>query len=595
MGFLFLPKITSSEERSPSITSNTAPPQDEKTVHGTTRPAEDQLSEEAGQSAFDKETQAGVKRVQALATVWSKSSLIAAYAFIWLIYVVTSLEEVIIRALNPYVTSDFSLHSLTAATGIMSYIIGGLTKIPIAKILDTWGRPQGMALTLFLWIVGFIMMAGCKNVETYAAAQVFSAVGAQGVSYCMTVFISDTSSLRNRGLMLAFATSPYIFTTFAGGPASESVLSPGGIGWRWGFGIFTLIIPAVVLPLIFIFWFNQRKAKKQGVLVEKHSKLTVGSLKRYAIEVDLPGILILAAGMALFLLPFSLYSYQPEGWQSPMVISMIVVGGVLLIFFAVYERFFAVKTFIPLSLLSDRTVFFGGMMFVFNYAASAIWGGYFYSMLQVVWALSVTEASYISSIFRVGQCLWCLGVGLAIRYSGRFKWLAVYVGMPFNMLAIGLMIYFRRSDQDIGFIALTQILVSFAGGTIVICGELAMMAPSDQQHLAVILAILNLFASIGSAIGGTISTTIWTSLFYRKLVQYMPAGSDAASTYASLVTQLSYEEGSPEREAINRAYGETQRYMLITSLCFVAIAYVCVFLWRDISVKNLKQVKGRVI
>lgn len=96
---------------------------------------------------------------------------------IWLIYVVTSLEEVIIRALNPYVTSDFSLHSLTAATGIMSYIIGGLTKIPIAKILDTWGRPQGMALTLFLWIVGFIMMAGCKNVETYAAAQVFSAVG----------------------------------------------------------------------------------------------------------------------------------------------------------------------------------------------------------------------------------------------------------------------------------------------------------------------------------------------------------------------------------------------------------------------------------
>lgn len=411
----------------------------------------------------------------------------------------------------------------------------------------------------------------------------------------MTVFISDTSSLRNRGLMLAFATSPYIFTTFAGGPASESILSPSGIGWRWGFGIFTLIVPAVVLPLVFIFWFNQRKAKREGVLVEKSNKLTMGSLKHYAIEVDLLGILILAAGMALFLLPFSLYSYQSEGWQSPMVISMIVIGGVLLIFFGVYERFFAIKTFIPFALLSDRTVFFGGMMFVFNFAASSIWGGYFYSMLQVVWGLSVTEASYISSIFRVGQCLFAIGVGLAIRYTGRFKWLAVYIGMPLNMLAIGLMIYFRRPDQDIGFIAMTQIFVSFSGGTTVICGELAMMAPSDQQHLAVILAILNLFGSIGSAIGGTISTTIWTSEFYQKLVQYMPAGSDAASTYASLVTQLSYEEGSPEREAINRAYGETQRYMLITSICFVACAYVCVFLWRDIEVKNLKQVKGRVI
>lgn len=96
---------------------------------------------------------------------------------VWLVYVVTSLEEVIIRALNPYVVSDFQLHSLTAATSIMASIIGGLTQIPIAKILDTWGRPQGLALTLFIWIVGFIMMAGCNNVSTYAAAQVFSAIG----------------------------------------------------------------------------------------------------------------------------------------------------------------------------------------------------------------------------------------------------------------------------------------------------------------------------------------------------------------------------------------------------------------------------------
>ena len=69
------------------------------------------------------------------------------------------------------------LHSLTAATSIMANIIGGLSKIPLAKILDSWGRPQGMSLMLIIWVVGFIMMAGCNNVETYAAAQVFSSVG----------------------------------------------------------------------------------------------------------------------------------------------------------------------------------------------------------------------------------------------------------------------------------------------------------------------------------------------------------------------------------------------------------------------------------
>jgi fucose permease len=96
---------------------------------------------------------------------------------IWWIYFVTALQEVVVRAMNPYVTSAFRLHSLTAATGIMSSIIGGLTKIPLAKLLDMWGRPQGLLLSLFVWMVGYIMMASCQNVETYAAAQVFSSTG----------------------------------------------------------------------------------------------------------------------------------------------------------------------------------------------------------------------------------------------------------------------------------------------------------------------------------------------------------------------------------------------------------------------------------
>lgn len=79
--------------------------------------------------------------------------------------------------MNPYVTSAFRLHSLTAAVGIMSSIIGGLSKIPLAKLLDMWGRPQGLLISLFCWIVGYIMMAGCNNVQTYAAAQVFASTG----------------------------------------------------------------------------------------------------------------------------------------------------------------------------------------------------------------------------------------------------------------------------------------------------------------------------------------------------------------------------------------------------------------------------------
>lgn len=564
----------------------------EKGVHTTTKPDDTQR---IGADNIDGDAQRGVQRMQALATVWTRSNLIAAYTFIWLIYSVVSLEEVIVRALTPYVTSDFSLHSLTAATNIMAYIIGGLTKIPLAKILDTWGRPQGMALCLVIWVVGFVMMAACNNVETYAAAQVFSAVGSQGVSYCMTVFVSDTSALRNRGLMLAFATSPYIFTTFAGGPASESVLSGDGPGWRWGFGIFTIIIPVVVTPLVLVFWYNQHKAEKKGLISATRGSVTFAALKKYAVEVDLFGCLLLASGMALFLLPFSLWSYQRNGWESPMIIGMITSGAILLILFVLWEKYLAPKTFIPFELLADRTVLGGSFMFIFNFAGSSIATPYFYSMLQVVWDLNVTQASYISSIFRVGQCLFSIFVGIAIRWSGGFKWLAMYVGMPLNLLGVGLKIYARQPDKSIGIIAVSEIFTAFAGGCLVICGELAMMAPSDHQHVAVILAILNLVSSIGSAIGNTIATTIWTREFHNKLVQYTPEGTDVAAIYASLRTQLSYEVGSPVRDGINTAYGETQRLLVITALCFLAVAYGFILIWKDLNVKIMKQVKGRVV
>ncbi|KAJ5158760.1 Major facilitator superfamily domain general substrate transporter [Penicillium coprophilum] len=568
------------------------PSEKEPDISHTTRDKVDDHGK-LDQECLDREAQAGVKAVQATAAVWTKCHLILAYVIIWFIYFVTSIQEVVIRSLNPYVTSAFMLHSLTAATSIMANIIGGLSYIPLAKLLDSWGRPQGMTLTMIIWVVGFIMMAACDNVQTYAAAQVFSSVGSQGVSYCLTVFISDTSALKNRALMLSFATSPYIITTWIGGPISQSVLE--GPGWRWGFGIFTICVPIVVAPLCLLFFWNQKKAKKMGLLSPSHGPLTLATVKQYCVEVDLVGIILLAGGMALFLLPFSLWSYQKDQWRSAMIICMIVFGGLLLITFAIYERFWAPVTFIPFKLLMDRTVFFGGLMFVFEFFNSMVWGSYFSSMLQVVWGLNVTEASYVSAIYRVGSCLFCLLVGFLIRWTGRFKWLAVYFSYPLMILGVGLMIKFRQPDAGIGYICMTQIFVAFAGGTTVICGELAMMAPSDHQHIAVILAMLNLFGSIGSAIGSTVSAAIWTGEFPKALARYMPPEVSVAKVYSDITAQLSYEWGSPTRNAIARAYGDAQQYMLITSVCMLVVAWGCAAMWRDIKIKDLKQVKGRVI
>jgi hypothetical protein len=414
----------------------------------------------------------------------------------------------------------------------------------------------------------------------------------QGVSYCITIFIADTTSLINRPLMLAFATSPYIVTTWIGGPMAEAILL--GPGWRWGFGIFTIITPIVVLPLCFLFLWNERKARRAGLIAER-GPLTLAAMKKYFIEADVIGIVILAAGMSLFLLPFNIYSRQPEGWRSPMIICMIIFGSLLIICFILYEKYLAPVKFIRTELLADRTVLFGGMMVVFVFCQSYVWGSYFTSMLLAAWNTGATKATYISNIYRVGSCFSGIVLALGIRYTGRFKWVALYFGLPMMMLGVGLMIHFRHPGQEIGYIVMTQIFVAFAGGPLVIAAEMAMMTPLDHQYIAAIIAILDLFGSVGTALGFTISAAIWTTAFKNAVIDRVPPTAPAESIYNSLIVQLGYPWGTEIRHGIALAYGDAQRYMLITSVCLLACAFGCAALWRDLKIKDVKQTKGNVV
>ncbi|SPQ24493.1 8b9da8dd-484c-481c-9aea-edac19bfe2b5 [Thermothielavioides terrestris] len=513
--------------------------------------------------------QAGVRDVEAFTKVWSKGHIVLAYVTIWCIYFVDAMQQGMSTSLTPYVTSAFQEHSLTAATSIFSSLIGGLFKLPLAKILDIWGRPHGFIFMMICLTIGLAMMAGCNNVETYAAGQVFYWVGYNGVSYSISIFIADTSALKNRALMFAFVSSPYIITVWIGGPLADAFLN--GPGFRWGFCAFAIITPFICTPLLALFYVNYRKAREQGLITDRESNRTwLQSIKYYAIEFDVIGLLLITAGLALFLLSFNLYAKQADGWRSPMIIAFIIVGGLLVVAFVLFEKCLAPKTFIPYELLMDRTVLgacvLAGTLFVSFY----IWDSYFSSFLQVVNGLDVTKSSYIVNIYSIGSCFWSLVVGAAIRLTGRFKWIALYFGVPVTILGVALMAAFRQPDVNVGYIVMCQIFIAVAGGALVICEQMAVMAATSHNYVAVVLAIEAMFSNVGGAVGSTIAGAIWNGVFPQKLAQHLPP-------------------------TIQQAYGDAQRLMIIASAVVQVISVVSVLVWRDIKVKDFKQVKGLVI
>lgn len=396
--------------------------------------------------------------------------------------------------------------------------------------------------------------------------------------------------------MFAYSNSPYIITTWIGGPLATAFLN--GPGFRWGFGVFSIIQPLACSPLLALFIYNQRKAKKMGLLPMSDSKrTTLQSIKHYAIQFDLAGLILLCSGIALFLLPFSLYSYQAEGWESPMVVGMIVAGVVLIVLFALFEKFVAPVQFLPFHLLRDRTILGANVLAAALFVSFYVWDSYFNSFLQVVPGLTIIETSYVDNIYSIGSCLWALVAGAWIACFGRFKNIALFFGVPFTALGVGLMIAFRQPDVNIGYIVMCQIFIAFAGGTLVICEQVAAMAAVTHQYITVVLAIQGMCASIGGAIGMTVAGAVWTGTFPERLQRYLPEDekSNYLSIYADLEMQLSYPQGTPARDAISQAYGDAQKFMLIGGTAVMAIAFVAVACWRNIDVKTKKQVKGRVI
>lgn len=106
--------------------------------------------------------------------------------------------------------------------------------------------------------------------------------------YCIDVITADTSTLKNRGLAYAFTSSPWIITAFAGPPASESAYVH--IYWRWGFGIFAIILPFVAAPFVYILKKTEKKAKETLAGVEPSEKgpqrTLLQSIWFYLIEFD---------------------------------------------------------------------------------------------------------------------------------------------------------------------------------------------------------------------------------------------------------------------------------------------------------------------
>jgi len=79
-------------------------------------------------------------------------------------------------------------------------------------------------------------------------------------------------------------------------------------------------------------------------------------LLRWTNKVAVVGIILITASFALILLPFSIAQYARNGWATPYIIAMEVIGVVCGASFVVWEYKFSPAQFLPWHYLKDRSI-----------------------------------------------------------------------------------------------------------------------------------------------------------------------------------------------------------------------------------------------
>ncbi|GAW09845.1 drug:h+ antiporter [Lentinula edodes] len=469
----------------------------------------------------------GVLKVEAASKVYGRYSRIALFTGLGFAAYIYSLDNQTTSSYIAFAASDLGGHSLISSIQTAQSIILACGKPIIAKFADISSRGTAYVVALLFHVMGYTIIASAQSINAVAVGIVLFAIGYTGLQLLMQIIIADITTLEWRGLINGLLALPFIVNSFIGPNIATAVLET--VGWRWGYGMFVILVPLCLSPLIITLLWAERKAKVLGLapVKELSSESLLGRARILAEELDLFGLVLITACIASILVPLTLTGTVNGGWSNPSMIVLIVLGCILLPVCGVWDLRYAKYPVVPPRFFKNRSVIIVSLIGALDFCSYFLTSVYLYSFIIVVkpWQVLVLLVKD--------------GVALMIRSRGA-----------------------NGSDAELVW---TQILQGIGGGFAASCSQVGAQASVPHVDLAMTTAVILLVTEIGASIGGSVAGAIWTSKMPSKLAQYLPdlSEKERAALFSSITDVTKYERGTHVREGVILAYGDVMRDLLI--------------------------------
>jgi MFS family permease len=522
----------------------------------------------------DDSAHIGVQRVEATHRVFGKYSRWLLFISLGLAAYVYSLDGTTTYYYLQFATSELNGHSLLTTVAVVQAMIIACGKPIIAKVSDVTSRGYAFLVVLVSYVIGYIIIASAKSVGAVAAGIVFYAMGYTGLQVLNSIIIADITTLKWRGLVSGLMSLPFVVNAFVAANIQADILSRSG--WRWGYGMFAILVPASISPLIITLVWAENKAKKLGFAPPV--RVATGSMgaRTWGLfqKLDLPGLFLLGAGVTLVLLPMTLAARALDGWGNGGMIAMVVIGVLLLPAFAVYEWKVATFPVIPSRFLKNKAVTVAAAIGFFDFVSFYLTWAYLNSFVYVVkhdW--SAVNLSYFGNTQTVALTVFGILAGFIMRFTGRYKYIQIF-GLCVRLLGVGIMIHSRGADGSDAELVVSQIIQGFGGGFAAVTSQVGAQASVPHVDVATVTAFVLLVTEIGGAVGNAIAGGIWSNLMPGKLSRQLSPFMNQTSIdeiYNSIIVAAAYPDGDPIRQGVINAYGEVMHIMLIVAIVVAVI------------------------
>ncbi|KAK2025699.1 major facilitator superfamily transporter [Colletotrichum zoysiae] len=521
----------------------------------------------------------GVAQIDTAAGQLSSTERVWLFAGIFLVGCAYGLDSQVRSAFQAYATSSLNLHSTHSTINLLRSVVAVASQPTAAKVADIYGRFETITASILFYVVGTALEASATSVELLCVGAILYQIGWTCIVLLLEVLVADFSSMRSRVFFSYIPAIPFVFNTWISGNVTAAVLRV--MSWRWGIGMWAIILPVCSIPLLTTLYSFGRRSRK----LEAHSESKRATVNLFH-QLDTIGLAILISAFSFTLAPLTLAGGTASHWRSPGIIIPLLFGLACIPTFIFWESRYSQAPLIPFRLLKDRGVWSAlAVRSLLNFAWSTQ-GNYLYTVLVVAFDFSIETATRILSFFSFFGVFSGLMIGVVIYRIRRLKGIII-AGACIFTASFGILILYpggATPDSQSGLIA-AQIIMGLAGGLFAYPTQASIQASADREHVAVITSLYLSIFNVGSALGNCLSGALWTQLLFPTLqhnLSFQPNATLAQAVYNSPFSAIEhYPVGGEIRDAIIDSYKSVQKLLCIAGLCICVPMIGFAFALRD--------------